>query len=365
MQIPIIHRYMIKDVVGNFLAILVVLLLILLGGVFVKLLGKVADGSIEFDLVFPLLLWGSISSLTTLLVVSAFLAILLTMGTLYRNSEIYALRTMGIGDGALVRFFLPFGLMVALMLTLLVSWVSPYADVKTQALRQLAVSRFDLAAIVPGRFISLPGADRVILAGGRDKTGTALTDVVLFSGRGNNLKIMTAETASQLDDDEGNARFLDLKHGNFYQGAPGSDRYIAGSYASSRINIPGAAAVTRLRLKMLPIDQLMAAPTRAKLAELHWRLSFPVSMIVLTLLAIPLSHTSPRKGRFGRMAIAILLYVLYANLLGLGKSWLESGVIPLWMGLWWVHGIFLLLFPVLMVRYSGSRLPRLFRRVIT
>ncbi len=365
MQIPIIHRYLLKDVVGNFLAILLVLLLILLGGVFVKLLGKVADGSIEFDLVFPLLLWGSVSSLTTLLVVSAFLAILLTMGTLYRNSEIHALRTMGIGDGALIRLFLPFGLAVALMLSLLIAWVSPYAAVKTQELRQVAVSRFDLAAIVPGRFISLPGADRVILAGGRDKNGTALKDIVLFSGRGNNLKVMTADTATQLDDDEGNARFLDLNNGNFYQGAPGSDRYIAGSYASSRINIPGAASVTRLRLKMLPIEQLMVAANRAKVAELHWRLSFPISMMVLTLLAIPLSHTSPRKGRFGRVAIAILLYVLYANLLGLGKNWLESGVIPLWVGLWWVHGIFLLLFPVLMVRYSGTRLPRPWRRVMT
>ncbi len=362
MQIPIIHRYLLKDVIGNFLAILLVLLLILLGGVFVKLLGKVADGSIEFDLVFPLLLWGSVSSLTTLLVVSAFLAILLTMGTLYRNSEIHALRTMGMGDAALVRLFLPFGLVVALVLVLLAAWVSPHAAVQTQALRQEAVSRFDLSAIVPGRFISLPGADRVILAGGRDASAAALTDIVLFSGRGNNLKIMTASTATQLDDDEGKARFLDLNNGNFYQGAPGSNRYIAGSYARSRINVPGAASVTRLRLKMLPIGQLLDASDRAKLAELHWRLSFPFSMMVLTLLAIPLSHTSPRKGRFGRVAIAILLYVLYANLLGLGKNWLESGVMPVWLGLWWVHGIFLLLFPVLMVRYSGSRLPRLLRK---
>ena len=361
MQIPIIHRYLIKDVISNFLAILLVLLLILLGGVFVKLLGKVADGSIEFDLVFPLLLWGSVSSLTTLLVVSAFLAILLTMGTLYRNSEIHALRTMGIGDAALVRLFLVFGVAIALVLSLLVAWVSPFAAAKTQALRQEAVSRFDLAAVMPGRFISLPGADRVIFAGGRDDDSGELENIVLFSGRGNNLKVMTASSARQLDDDEGNARFLDLKKGNFYQGAPGSNRYISGRFANSRINIPGAATVKRTRLKMLMIGQLLGGEDRARLAELHWRLSFPVSMIVLTLLAIPLSHTSPRKGRFGRVAIAILLYVLYANLLGLGKSWLESGAVPLWLGLWWVHGLFLMLFPVLMIRYSGSRPRWLFK----
>ena len=365
MSIPIIHRYLIRDVLGNFAAILLVLMLILLGGVFVKLLGKVADGSIEFGLVFPLLLWGSVSSLTTLLVVSAFLAILLTMGTLYRNSEIYALRTMGIGDMALVRLFLWFGVAVAVVLLMLAAWVSPIAAVKTQELRQAAANRFDLAAVAPGRFISLPGNDRVIFADSRNDATQRLEDIVLFSGRGNNLKVMTAASASQIDDDNGNARFIDLKEGNFYQGAPGSDRYIVGRYGNNRINIPGIAAIHRTRLKMLPLEALIGSGDRARLAELHWRLSFPVSILVLTFLAIPLSHTSPRKGRFGRVAIAILLYVLYANLLGLGKNWLESGVTPAWLGLWWVHGIFMVLFVVLMIRNSGVRSRRLFRSVAT
>ncbi len=356
MQIPIVHRYLLKDVVANFVAILLVLLLILLGGVFVKLLGKVADGSIEFSLVFPLLLWGSVGSLTTLLVVSAFLAILLTMGTLYRNSEIYALRTMGIGDMALVRLFLWFGVAVALVLFLLAAWVSPHASMRTQELRHEAATRFDLSAVTPGRFIALPGNDRVIFAGGRSDDGEALEEIVLFSGRGNNLKIVTARTAVQIDDDDGNARFLDLAEGNFYQGAPGSDRYLAGRFGNNRINVPGAAATSHLRLKMLPLQQLLGSDDLGRRAELHWRLSFPFSLIVLTFLAVPLSHTSPRKGRFGRVAVAILLYVLYANLLGLGKNWIEAGVVPAGVGLWWVHALFMLLFMVLIWRQSGFRL---------
>ena len=356
MQIPIVHRYLLKDVAGNFVAILLVLLLILLGGVFVKLLGKVADGSIEFSLVFPLLLWGSVGSLTTLLVVSAFLAILLTMGTLYRNSEIYALRTMGIGDMALVRLFLWFGVAVALFLFLLAAWVSPHAAVRSQELRQAAATRFDLAAVTPGRFIALPGNDRVIFAGGRSDDGEALEEIVLFSGRGNHLKVMTARTASQIDDERGHARYLELHDGNFYQGAPGSDRYIAGRFSGNRINVPGVAGAGRVRLKMLPLEQLLGSDEPGRRAELHWRLSFPISVIVLTFLAVPLSHTSPRKGRFGRVAIAILLYVLYANLLGLGKNWIEAGVMPAGLGLWWVHGLFMLLFLLLMWQRSGFRL---------
>lgn len=362
MHIPIIHRYLIKEVIGNFVAILLVLMLILLGGVFVKLLAKVAEGSLEFGLVMPLLLWSSVASLDTLLVVSAFLAVLLTMGTLYSNSEIYALRTMGLGDGALVRIFLWFGGGVALILALLVSLVSPYAAVKTEQLRQAAATRFDLGLVTPGRFISLPGSDKVVFADRRDGKRGDLQDVYYFSGRGNNLKVIVSSQARQVEEDDKN-RFLDLGSGRIYQGAPGSDRYVSGRFEHSQVLLPSLPAVNRVRVKMLPLMALLGQQDLARIAELHWRISFPVSMIILTFLAIPLSHTSPRQGRFGRVAVAILLYVLYANLLGLGKSWLQSGVVPAWLGLWWVHALFMVLFFLLLVKYSGVRPWRRWRRV--
>ncbi len=361
MRISIVHKYLIRDVIGNFLAILLVLLLILLGGVFVKLLGKVADGSLEFQLVFPLLMWGSISSLTTLLVVSAFLAILLTMGTLYKNSEIYALRAMGLGDMSLVTLFLWFGAAVAMILLLLVVWVTPYAGGQTLKLRQAAASQFDLGGITPGRFIRLPGSDRVIFAEEKDSKSEHLKNLYLFSGQGNGLKVVTAATASQLEDEEGNAKYLYLLDGHFFQGAPGSDRYMSGHYAENRIHVPGITSSSRIKLSMLPFSALLGQHNRAMTAELHWRLSFPVSMLVLSFLAVPLSHTSPRKGRFGKVAVAILLYVLYANLLGLGKNWLQNGTIPEWAGLWWIHALFMLLFFILMVQRGGIILPKRFR----
>ena len=76
-------------------------------------------------------------------------------------------------------------------------------------------------------------------------------------------------------------------------------------------------------------------------AELHWRMAMPVSVIVLALLALPMSKVNPRRGKFGQLLPAILLYIVYGNLLFLGRNWVRKGVIGFDIGMWWVHGIML------------------------
>jgi len=65
----------------------------------------------------------------------------------------------------------------------------------------------------------------------------------------------------------------------------------------------------------------------------------PLSVISLLLLAVPLCKSSPRKGRYGRLVIAILLFVIYYNLLGTAKVWVGDGSVPPLVGLWWVPAL--------------------------
>ena len=80
----------------------------------------------------------------------------------------------------------------------------------------------------------------------------------------------------------------------------------------------------------------------AAAAELQWRISVPVTLLVLTVLAVPLSRSAPREGRYSRVTVGILVYVIYSNLLGAAKVWVEQGVVPQVIGMWWVHALFLL-----------------------
>ncbi len=78
-------------------------------------------------------------------------------------------------------------------------------------------------------------------------------------------------------------------------------------------------------------------------AELQWRLSIPLSALLLALLALPLSSVSPRQGRYSQVFPAILIYVIYVNLLFVARNWVEQKTVPVSVGIWWVHGVFLLL----------------------
>ena len=74
-------------------------------------------------------------------------------------------------------------------------------------------------------------------------------------------------------------------------------------------------------------------------AELHWRLSFPLSLFVLGVLAIPLSRTAPREGRYARLGTALFIYLIYTGWLSIGRVWVERGIVSELVGLWWIHGI--------------------------
>jgi lipopolysaccharide export system permease protein len=89
-----------------------------------------------------------------------------------------------------------------------------------------------------------------------------------------------------------------------------------------------------------------------EVAEMHWRISPALAAIVLGLLAIPLSHSSPREGRGGRALLGILAYTVYANVLYMSRGWLSTGHIPPILGMWWVH-LLVLVIALLWLRRQG------------
>jgi lipopolysaccharide export system permease protein len=109
------------------------------------------------------------------------------------------------------------------------------------------------------------------------------------------------------------------------------------------------------------VKNLEAQPSRSlwdsndpnRRAELHWRIAMPISCVVLTLLAIPLSRLRPRQGRYARVWVAVVIYFLYSNLISVGKVWVARGTVPEALGLWWTHAAVVLL---ALVVIAGPRL---------
>lgn len=351
----ILTRYILKESALNILAVLLVLLLILVGGVFVKLLAKVADGTVEMNLLFPMLAWGSIKSISTLTVVSVFLGVLLTLGRLYKDSEVYAMRASGMGNWQLLVPFLTLTSLICAILFAIAAWVGPEAERQVRSLRTQAAAKVDLAGITPGKFVSLPGGGRVVFADRLNSETRELEKIYLFEELGDGVRSISAKVASQTKSEETGGKYLELSDGRIFQGNPDGRGVTSGSFGKMGIKLPDTGDVEfRERVDMLSFTQLREKQGPAEIAEFHWRLSFPISLLVLTILALPLSHTGPRQGRFANLAIAVLLYIFYANLLGFGKTLLEKESLPDVMGLWWVHLVFLVLGFALWTQQAGG-----------
>jgi lipopolysaccharide export system permease protein len=86
---------------------------------------------------------------------------------------------------------------------------------------------------------------------------------------------------------------------------------------------------------------------------LNWRLGVPLSTLILAILAVPLSRSQPRQGRYGRIAVGLLVFIIYFNLLSAGKAWLEQGTVPTVFGMWWVHALMLMLASGLLAWQNG------------
>ena len=77
--------------------------------------------------------------------------------------------------------------------------------------------------------------------------------------------------------------------------------------------------------------------------------------LLLALMALHMSNSSPREGRFGRLVLGLLVYAVYVNMISLGHVWLIDGKVPSFMGLWWAHGA-LAVMALVWIQFQGRRL---------
>ncbi|MBS0359259.1 MAG: LptF/LptG family permease, partial [Proteobacteria bacterium] len=165
--------------------------------------------------------------------------------------------------------------------------------------------------------------------------------------------ILSAKSATIQENPETHERFVILKSGYRYQGTPGQKNYNVVKFSEYDLRIPEGKTSVRHEEKILPTDVLFPLNNKNLLyaAELQWRLALPISVLLLGFLAIPLSEIKPRQGKYASFLPAAVIYVIYANLLFVSRTWIVKGQISPLLGMWWLHasifslGLLLLFFP--------------------
>ncbi len=353
MMSSILSRYILRETAQTWVVVTFVLLLILLTNQFAQVLGDAAADKLPKEAVFRVMGLTSLQYLTILIPIGLFLSILLALGRLYRDSEMAALMACGIGPGQLYR---PLAIL-AVILAIVVGWlalvVAPAAIREVQVIVEEAKQRIDLRVLEAGRFISFGEGDGVMYAESITEDGV-LGNVFVQRRDGLEVEVIVAQRAWQSESSEDSVKILRFADGRRYKGVPGNPRFEIVSFKEHGIpySLPKAGPI-KVEPRSATLATLIAADDPSATAELQWRLSVPLAVFVLTVLAVPLSRSQPRQGRYGGLAAGVLIYIIYVDLLGAAKVWVEREQVPAVIGLWWVHALFLLVGCILLARQFG------------
>lgn len=348
----ILDRYIFREVLATWFVVASVLLFVLLTNQFARVLGQAAADKLPKEAVFTMLWLTSVQYLTVLVPIALFLAIMLAFARLYRDSEMAALMACGSGPRRLYRPIL----LLALLLVVGVGWLSleigPRAAVDARQIRDDAARELELGNFEAGRFVRAGSGEAVFYAGGVAEDGR-LRDVFIQHRDGGRVEVALAENGELRVD--GERQMLILYDGRRYEGVPGERSFRIVRFAEHGIPLELPAAEGHAEdPELMPTAALIGSSDVARIAELQWRLSMPLSALLLGLLAVPLSRTRPRQGRYGNLAVAILVYIVYSNLLGAARVWTEQQIVPAAIGLWWVHALVLLLTIALLLHQTGA-----------
>ena len=335
----ILDRYIFREIALTWLGVTMILLMILLTNQFARVLGDVAKGKLPKNAAFDVIGLSATQYLTVLVPIGLFLAVMLALGRLYRDSEMPAMMACRVGPAGIYRPLM----WLLLPLALGVAWLSlegtPMALSKIELISAEARREADLASIEPGRF-TVVGPERAVVYGESISPEGQMENVFLERQvEGNGVEVVVARRGEQVESDDPNTRMLVLHDGRRYEGVPGTPDFRVVEFLEHGIpyRLPSLQPPSP-RPRAMSFARLWASSEPQHIAEWQWRLSVPISTILLALLAVPLARSRPREGRYGRIAIGLLVFIIYFNLLSASKAWTEEATIAPELGLWWVHG---------------------------
>lgn len=327
-----------RDLARSFGATLVVILTIMLTIMLIRTLGQAALGRVAPQDVVLLLGYVALGLLPTMLTLSLFVAVVATLGRMYRDSEMAIWFTSGVGIGRFVRPVLRMSWPVLLVVALLALFVWPWANKHSAELKDRFERRSDLSRVAPGQFQTSSDGRRVFFIERDAEDSRVGRNVFILSMLGDTESVTTARSGStEMDGDD---RFLvlsrgqrneqDLRNGSKTLSRFESLRALAGERLLSSANdLPPKARRT---------IELLRQPVPRHQGELVWRLGLVLGCANMLLLGIGLSASNPRRAGNWNLVFALLSFVVYFNLINLSQAWVGNGKLGMGVALVLVHG---------------------------
>lgn len=338
----IIDRYIAREVLFAWLTALLVLLIIVLSTEVVHLLRWISEGRIPVSAFFAFLINSMFEFSVVLVPLSLLIGILLAFGRLYKDSEMAAIMSSGIGPLQWYRPLMAVVIPVIILLSVLTLFVKPMIVHQRAILKAELSSQAEVDSLLVGQFNRASKGGAILFLESKGEDENQSDNAFFQQTKGDKTQIDIADSTRTFTDEKGR-RYMLMVDGTNYEGKAGDGALTIVKYAQYGIHLSNKQVKPHVASNSRTLKELWVSKDLRDKAELQWRLAIPIATLIVAFIALPLSKTDPRSGRYAKLALALILYLLYSNLLGVAQTWIIQEKIPVWLGTWWVHIIALAL----------------------
>jgi lipopolysaccharide export system permease protein len=334
----IFQRALQREMVNVAGATFTVLFTIIVTWLLISILGQAAGGKVASSDVIALIAFAVLYYLPTILILTSFISVLAVVTRSYRDSEMVVWFASGQSLLGWIRPVLAFGVPMLILVSALSLVATPWARQKQTEFKERFEKREDLKRVAPGQFRESSSSNRVFFVEGSTGGSTVVQNVFVNSVENGSNAIVVAKQGVIESDSKG-GQYLVLKNGRRYQGVPGRADFQSMEFErySMRVATKGPKLGTELQVDEMSTPALLALPNQFTLAEFFYRISAPIMVVVLMLLAIPLGFVNPRAGSSANLILALLIFFTYSNLTKLAEAGVKQGKVSFGLAWWPLH----------------------------
>lgn len=340
----IIIRYLVRETLKSQLAILFILLLIFFCQKLVRILGAAVDGEIPTNLVLSLLGLGVPDMAQLILPLSLFLALLMTFGKLYTESEITVIHACGLGKSVLVKAAMVLAMFTGVLAAVNVMWAGPWSSRHQDEVLAEAKANPGMATLAQGQFQQATNGNAVLFI--EKVEGNKFRDVFMAQLRpkGNARPSVVVADSGHITQLPDGSQIVALNKGTRFEGTALLRDFRITDFLDYRAIIGHqAVALNPNDTDQMDMRTLWTTNTDSARAEWHWRITSVFAVVIMALMVVPLSEVNPRQGRIMSMLPAMLLYLVFFLLQTSLRSNGAKGKLDPAVWMWLVNGLYLAL----------------------
>ena len=356
-QSTIISRYLLTNLIVFFFAITFVIGLIVFGNQFVLTVQESISFGIPIKELMPLVGFNMLRDIPIILTLSLFLSIIITISQLYKNSEAVVMNSIGLGDRSFMNLIKPIVFFTFIIIFYLTIFAVPWAKQQKSYTEDETVNASEFSFITEGKFESFKNGEIVFYASEskvNDSVGEQnMEEIFIYALADEKPVIVLASEAKKYTNAKNNSIYLRLKNGTRYEGLPSNENINILNFEMYDLEIVSGdiqksiSSFSEIEEKNT-IELLREGGPKAN-AEIQWRISQPISLLILSIFGVFLGKTSPRTGKGINLIIGVVIFMLYNNALLVAKNAIESGQLSPLIGMWSIH---LLLLLILIIFYQ-------------